>query len=327
MIYVRNESNNPYFNLAFEEYVFNRMDRDDEYLLLWQNEPSVIVGKHQNTIEEINMDFIKKNNINVVRRMSGGGAVYHDLGNLNFTFIVKNKQSSLFDFKKFTLPVVNALGKLGVKAEFNSRNDLAIEGKKFSGNSQYMKSNKLLHHGTLLFDSDLEKLQMALNVSKDKIVSKGIKSIRSRVTNITDHLESNINISQFKELLLKFISENEKVVEYELKEQEIEEIRKLMEKKYMIWDWNYGESPDYNMRKSKKFEFGKVEVLMDVEKGIINNCKFYGDFFGNGDLREIERKLIGKRHNEEEIRNILLQVDIDNYFAEISVEELLSCII
>jgi len=327
LIYIRNESNNPYFNLAFEEYVFNQMDGDDEYLLLWQNGPSVIVGKHQNTIEEINMDFIKKNNINVVRRMSGGGAVYHDLGNLNFTFIVKNKQSELFDFKKFTLPVINALEKLGVKAEFNSRNDLAIERRKFSGNSQYMKKNKLLHHGTLLFDSDLEKLQMALNVSKDKIISKGIKSVRSRVTNITEHLESIIDIYKFKELLLKFISENEKMREYELKEYEIAEVRKLMKEKYMTWDWNYGESPKYNIRKSRKFEFGKVEALIDVEKGMINSCKFYGDFFGSGDLREVEDKLIGEKYNEDDIRSVLLQIDINSYFAEISAEELLSCII
>lgn len=327
MIYIKNKSNSPYYNLAFEEYVFNEMDGEEEYLLLWQNEPSVIIGKHQNTIEEINLDFIKANNINVARRISGGGAVYHDFGNLNFTFIVKKNDKDLFDFKKFTLPVINALKKLGVKAEFNSRNDLAIEGKKFSGNAQYMKKNKLLHHGTLLFDSDLERLAVALNPSKDKIVSKGIKSVRSRVTNISEHLGKNISVLEFKELLLQNLFEDEKIRQYELSEEEIKNVENLMEKKYKTWEWNYGESPKFNIRKSKRFEGGKVEALIDIKKGTINSCKFYGDFFGNGDLEEVETKLIGHRYEEQEIRGILSKIDIENYFSNISLEELLSCII
>lgn len=327
MIYIKNNSNNPYFNLAFEEYVFNNLNKDDEYLLLWQNEPTIVVGKHQNTIEEINMDIIKENNINVVRRLSGGGAVYHDLGNLNFTFIVKNKESSSFDFKKFTLPVIDALKKLGIEAEFNSRNDLAIKGKKFSGNSQYMKKNILLHHGTLLFNSDLEMLVKALNVSNEKIVSKGIKSVRSRVTNISEHLNLDINTSQFKELLLKYLFEGETIREYQLNEEEIREVEKLTKEKYMTWEWNYGKSPKFNVKKSQKFENGKIEVFINVEKGMIKNCKFYGDFFGSGDLRDVEEKLIGHRYDREEIENILSYIDIEQYFSKIPTKDLLSCII
>lgn len=327
MIYIKNESNNPYFNLAFEEYVFNSLDVDEEYLLLWQNEPTIVVGKHQNTIEEINMDFIKENHINVVRRLSGGGAVYHDLGNLNFTFIVKNKENKSFDFKKFTLPVINALKKLGVEAEFNSRNDLAIKGKKFSGNAQYMKKNTLLHHGTLLFNSDLEMLVKALNVSNEKIISKGIKSIRSRVTNISEYLDLNISATQFKELLLKYLFEGEEIHEYQMNEEEIREVEKLMNEKYITWEWNYGESPKFNVKKSQRFQNGKVDALINIEKGVIKNCKFYGDFFGNGNLKDVEDRLLGHRYEKEEIKNILSDINIEQYFSNISIEDLLSCII
>lgn len=327
MIYIKNNSNNPYFNLAFEEYVFNNMHEADEYLLLWQNRPTIVVGKHQNTIEEINMDFIKANSIQVVRRLSGGGAVYHDLGNLNFTFIVKNTESTSFDFKKFTLPVINALKKLGVEAEFNSRNDLAIKGKKFSGNSQYMKKNALLHHGTLLFNSDLEMLVKALNVSNEKIVSKGIKSIRSRVTNIREHLDLDIGMPQFKELLLKYLFEDEEIHGAELSEGQTMEVKKLMEEKYNTWEWNYGESPKFNVKKSQRLEYGKVDAFIDVEKGIIKGCKFHGDFFGSGDLGDIEGKLIGHKYDREEIKNVLSSIDIERYFSKFSIDDILNCVI
>lgn len=328
MIYVKNESNNPYFNLALEEYVLNYMDNDDEYLLLWRNEPSVIVGKHQNTIEEINMDFIKKNNVNVVRRISGGGAVYHDLGNLNFSFIVKNRDSSTFDFKKYTEPIINVLKKLNIKAAFNSRNDLTIKGKKFSGNSQYMKNDRLLHHGTLLFNSNLDNLTRVLSVSEDKIASKGVKSVRSRVTNIIEHLSKPIDILEFRNLILEYFNEEKgKIKEYNLTRDDVENINRLMKNKYMTWEWNYGESPEFNIRKSKRLKNGKVEVFIKADRGIIKNCKFYGDFFGSGELYDVESRLIGKRYEEQDIKDSLRGINLDYYFANISIDEIVSCII
>ncbi|MDF2548412.1 MAG: putative lipoate-protein ligase [Anaerosolibacter sp.] len=322
MIYVRNESTNPYFNLALEEYVLNHMDGDD-YFLLWQNEPSIIIGKHQNTIEEINLEFVKDNNIHVVRRLSGGGAVYHDLGNLNFTFVVKNSESSQFNFKKFTEPVILALKNLGVQAEFNSRNDLTIDGKKFSGNAQYMKKDRLLHHGTLLFSSELEQLVKALHVSDEKIISKGIKSIRTRVTNISDFLTELISIQGFKKLLLQHMFQEE-LQEYTLTEKEIDEVKQIMEKRYVTWEWNYGASPKFNIKKEKRFEGGKVEVLLDVEDGMIGNCKIYGDFFGNGDIHELEKSLVGIKYHEESVKNCIEALEVGYYLNSISREELLS---
>lgn len=198
MISIRNESKDPHFNLALEEYVFYNFDPNEEYVILWQNEPSVIIGRNQNTIEEINAKFIKEHNINVVRRMSGGGAVYHDLGNLNYTFIINSDKDVISNFKKFTEPIVSALAKLGVKAEFSGRNDITIDGKKFSGNAQHYANNRLLHHGTILFNSDLAVVQEALNVKIDKLKSKGVKSVRSRVTNVYPYLKEKLLLKSLK---------------------------------------------------------------------------------------------------------------------------------
>ncbi|MFT9494255.1 lipoate--protein ligase [Anaerosolibacter sp.] len=326
MIYIRNESTNPYFNLALEEYVLNQMNGDHDYFLLWQNEPSIIIGKHQNTLEEINVQFVKENSIHVVRRLSGGGAVYHDLGNLNFTFVVKNSESSQFNFKKFTEPVIRALENLGVQAEFNSRNDLTIDGKKFSGNAQYMKKERLLHHGTLLFSSELEQLVRALHVADEKIISKGIKSIRSRVTNISDYLGQQISVQAFRQVLLKYMFQEE-LQEYRLTEEEIEKVKKIMEKRYLTWEWNYGESPKFNIKKERRFEAGKVEALLDIEGGIIRNCKFYGDFFSNGEIYDLEKKLIGIKFHEESLKNCIEGLEVGNYLNSVSSEELLSLLV
>ena len=193
MLYIRNETTNPFYNLAMEEYLFNLNDKTD-YLLLWRNEPTIVIGKHQNTIEEINSDYVREKQIHIVRRITGGGAVYHDLGNLNYSLIIKSDYEGGYDFRKFTLPIVKALERLNIKAEQSGRNDITIDGKKFSGNAQFVSKGKLLHHGTLLFDSEMEELAKALKVSKDKIESKGIKSVRSRVTNIKEFLQDDIGI-------------------------------------------------------------------------------------------------------------------------------------
>ena len=299
MLYIKNESNNPYYNLAMEEYLFN-LDNKEDYLLLWINEPTIVVGKHQNTIEEINADYVREKHINVVRRITGGGAVYHDLGNLNYSLIIKNDYKGDYDFGKFTLPIVKALDKLGVKAEQSGRNDITIDGKKFSGNAQFISKGKLLHHGTLLFDSHMEELVNSLKVSQDKIASKGIKSVRSRVTNIKDYLSDNIDITEFKDLLLQYMFDEDTALKIgQLSEIDLVAIESLKTDKYLTWDWNYGQSPEFNIRKSKKFESGKVEALINVKSGIIENVKFYGDFFAKGDITDVEDKLKGQRYEDD----------------------------
>lgn len=328
MIYIKNDCNKPQFNLALEEYVFNYLDQFDEIFLLWINEPTIVVGKHQNTIEEINTQYVKENNINVVRRLSGGGAVYHDLGNLNYTIISKNKDSNGFDFKTFSQPVIEVLADLGIHAEFTGRNDIVIDGKKFCGNAQYMRKGRVLHHGAILFDVELDVLAKALKVSQDKIVSKGVKSVRSRVTNIKEHLKEDITIEDFKELLLKHMFKDKEDMEvYELTEEDLKNINKLMEERYMTWDWVYGQSPEFNIRKDRRFPSGKVEILIDVDNGFIKDIKFYGDFFGHGDLKDVEEKLVDIKYSEDEINEALKSIDVGYYFSGISQDELLKAII
>ena len=328
MIYIKNDDNRPQFNLALEQYVFESLDQFDEIFLLWINEPSIIVGKNQNTIAEINLDYIKENNINVVRRLSGGGAVYHDHGNLNYTIISKSKNTSAFNFEAFSQPVIEVLAELGVEAEFSGRNDITIGGRKFCGNAQYMKRDRVLHHGAMLFDTDLTVLGDALKVSKDKIASKGIKSVRSRVTNIIDHLEEKITVEDFKELLLNHMfKEDMGIKEYKLTEEDYANINKLMEERYATWEWNFGKSPEFNIEKSKRYPAGKVETKIEVEDGIIKSMKIYGDFFGGGEISNVEDKFKGVKYKEDEIEKVLDSIDIGYYFSKINKEELLGCII
>ncbi|NLO71508.1 MAG: lipoate--protein ligase family protein, partial [Porphyromonadaceae bacterium] len=203
MIYIVNKSNKPDYNIALEEYCFKKLVDQDKVFILWINEPAIIVGKHQNTAEEINAEFVKKNGIHVIRRISGGGAVYHDLNNLNYTIISNEEKGADFDFKTFSEPVISTLAELGVKAEFTGRNDIVIDGKKISGNAQAYIKGRVMHHGCLLFDTDLSVLSKALEVSKDKIESRGVKSVRSVVDNILPHLKDKISVDEFADKILE----------------------------------------------------------------------------------------------------------------------------
>lgn len=324
MKFIENNSIDPHYNLAFEEYIFKNLDED--IVLLWQNGPSIIVGKNQNTIEEINMDFVKENNINVVRRVTGGGAVYHDLGNLNFSFITK-AESNLIDFKTYNVPIIKALEKLGVNCELSGRNDIVIDGKKFSGIAQSVNRGRVLNHGTLLFDSKLDTLSKALNVKRDKIESKGVKSVSSRVTNIKPYVKDDIDVLQFKQVLLKNIFEyfDQPIEIYELSEEDKKNIQQMVDERYGTWDWNYGRSPKFNYSGYKRFAGGCVETRLQVENGIIENCKIYGDFFGKGDIQEIEQKIKGLRYVESDVLDALADVEIEDYLGRISKEEFMKC--
>ncbi len=326
MLYIQNDSTDPRYNLALEEYVFKHLKFEEDFIMLWQNEPSVIVGKNQNTVEEINVDYVEQHGIHVVRRSTGGGAVYHDLGNLNYTFITKADGTGI-DFRKFTQPVIRVLNSLGVPAEFNSRNDIAIRGKKFSGNAQRVYKNRVLHHGTIMFNSKLEDVHNVLKVKAEKFKSKSVKSVRSRVTNISDYLPEPITIDEFKKLLLErlFLEQDSPKREYVLTEEDQAEIREMMEEKYANWEWNYGYSPKFNYEKTDRFDGGTLQVRLNVVKGIIEECKIYGDFFGVEDVQDVENRLKGVRYDRAAIQEALQGVDLDPYFGGITRDELLSC--
>lgn len=328
MLTILNDNNDPRFNLALEEYVLKYLPIDDDFVLLWQNEPSIIIGRNQNTIEEINSSYVKKHNINVVRRISGGGAVYHDFGNLNFTFITTSLKDNLNNFRKFTKPVIDALNELGVPAEFAGRNDIVVEGKKISGNAQTFYKSRMFHHGTILFDANLEVVQEVLKVKLDKIESKGIKSVRSRVTNIYPYLKEKMTVKEFQTHLLKYLLNtddiNSKV--YHLSTDDFDKIYQLKKDKYDSWIWNYGESPEFSLQKSKRLSGGKVVFNLNVSDGVIKSVKIFGDFFGKFDVNDIEKAMVGQLYELNIIKNIFDKFNIGEYFFNITSDDLLDCL-
>jgi len=326
--YIENNHTDPHYNLALEQYVFDSLDRNHNYFILWQNHHSIIIGKHQNTLQEINEIYVRENGIKIARRLSGGGAVYHDMRNLNFTFIEDADKNNGLDFSHFCKPVQKALFSLGVEVEISGRNDMTADGKKFSGNAQYIKQNRVMHHGTILYDSNLGILAEALNPDNEKIVSKGIKSVRSRVTNIRPLMKTDLDIKGFWSSIKQFMKDEYKMDNWILTPRDEEKIEQLKNDVYSQWSWNYGKSPPFNMRKIQRIEScGKIEVLIDVEKeGKIKNISFLGDFFGTSDPDELGNLLKGKYLEETEIKKALDSLTIDEYFKGMENEDFMDLI-
>ena len=321
MIYLESKSRDPYFNLALEEYVFEKLDQNEEYFMLWQNDNTIVVGKYQNTAQEINQAFVDENHIRVARRLSGGGAVYHDKGNLNFTFIVSEKDHGL-QFSQFIQPVIRALAKLGIHAEFTGRNDITIDGKKISGNSQYVKRGRIMHHGCILVDSNLTNVSEALRPKEAKFESKSAKSVASRVTTINACSPKEITVDVFKKTLADEVLQGGGAREYTLSDAEIEEIEKLADEKYRTWEWNYGKSGNYNYEKSQRYDFGTVEIYATVREGILQEVKIHGDFFGNGEISDLEAALKGEALDENLDTRIAGKLDVGNYIKGMTAEQL-----
>lgn len=321
MKYIESNSTDPYFNLALEEYVFEKLPKDEGYFMLWQNDNTIVIGKYQNAAEEVNQKVVDEKQIKVARRLSGGGAVYHDMGNLNFTFVVDKKDIEGLNFKMFIVPIIETLKNFGVNAEFNGRNDITIDGKKFSGNSQYIRQGRVMHHGCIMLDSNMADVASALNVKAAKFESKNVKSVRSRVTTINANAEKKITMDEFKSALKAHILGDSYVEPYELSEQDIKEIKKLRDEKYATWEWRYGKGAKYEMTREEKFDAGLVSVKMNVIGGKIKDIDISGDFFGNGDIAELENGLIGTMLDES-LTDKLKELNMCDYMAGITAEEL-----
>lgn len=334
MYFVDNkEITDPRINIALETYLVENRLVDEPILLFYINEPSIIIGRNQNTAEEVNQAYIDEHGIHVVRRMSGGGAVYHDLGNFSFCFI-KDDDGSFRDFQKFTEPVIKALHNMGVTgAELQGRNDLLIEGKKFSGNAMYAKNGRMTAHGTILFDADLDAVTKALKPRQEKIESNGVKSVRSRVTNIKPYVADaykNMTTREFRDsLLLQIFNVNsrEEVKEYHLTEKDWEKVYAIRDERFGNWDWNYGHSPKFSLEHRHKFPFGLVEYKLNVEKAHIQNIRIFGDFFGLGEIKEVEQALEGLAFDYDTLLQAFQKIDVQKYFGRITAEELCTLLV
>ena len=283
---------NPYLNLAIEEYLF--LNSEEDVFILWQNSPTVVIGKNQNLYAEIDFDYIKKNNILVARRITGGGAVYHDLGNLNFSFISVNSADQTLDFSRFTTVIIDALNSFGIEASLSGRNDIVVDGKKISGNAQCASHGRVLHHGTLLYNTDFSVLSAVLKPDEKKIKSKAIKSVRSRVANISEFMQKSYSVEEFKNMLINFVAERlgSSPCGFEINDDVLAIAEKNRSNEWIFSDRDIVSK--YSVNKSERFPFGSVEVHLLMKNELIEDAKINGDFFEISPISNLESWLCGK---------------------------------
>ncbi|MFH0757622.1 MAG: lipoate--protein ligase [Bacteroidota bacterium] len=317
------EHTDPYFNLASEEFLLKASEED--YFLLYRNKSSVVVGKHQNTLAEINLPYVIEKGIVVARRISGGGTVFHDLGNVNFAFITSGKEGEMVDYKKHTLPIIEAIKKIGLTITLGKRNELLLGKQKVSGTASHVFKHRALHHGTLLFSTRMEELSMALRIKPGKFHDRAVKSIRSEVTNISDHLVDKMGVLNFQKMLYDLILDSmDGAMKYNYSKKDLDEINQLRGSKFSSWEWNFGYSPKYQFNKALRFGKGHIALHMNVDKGIIREVNFEGDFLGAKDISALEDVLVGTIHDPETIRLRLSGIRVTDYIAGLENEQLLS---
>ena len=328
MLYVDNRGvTDAHLNLALEEHILRNRMGDDDLLLFYVNAPAIIIGRNQNTVEEINSDVVAERGIRVVRRVSGGGAVYHDLGNLNFSFMTRDVHNRFNRYDRFNGPVVDVLRDLGVPAEIGGRNDILAGGRKISGNAQFATPDRMLSHGTLLLDSNLDDVTAALRPKPGKVESKGVKSIRSRVANISEFLVAPIAVDELRERILEQIfgtRDRAQIPTLSLDESDWEAARELLGRKYGTAAWNYGENPKSNVQRDRRFSGGEIDVRLDVQDGRIAGMRIFGDFMGRRDVGELEARLLGVLYERDAMMDALAEMDLSEFFTGIGRDEVLS---
>ena len=325
MIYIETGSSDVYFNFGLEYFFTAVKPLEEEVFLFWCTTPTLMVGKYQNTLEEINNTYAQEHGIQVVRRLSGGGTIYTDPGGWQFTFIDYTSGGEI-SFNEYISPVIDALRDLSVPAKFNGRNDLVIDGRKFSGNAQYKLNGNTVHHGSLLFDTDIEQMVRSTTVDEYKIISKSIKSVRDRVTNISEHLKEPMDAEAFKNHMISYIMRGSGP-RYELTAEDIDQIEKIADERFRSWEAIFGKNPKCSLTKAGHFRGGKIEFLLDIKNGVITDAHLYGDFFGSEEAEKIAPALIGCRLTEKDITSSLKQNSLDTAIYGVTAQEIAQTII
>ena len=322
---ILNNITSPSFNLALEEYLLDNF-KDDNIIMLWRNSKSVIIGKNQNAYGEIDIDYVKQNDISVIRRLTGGGAVFHDLGNINYTFISDYDKESFGDFTAFAAPICSFLKTKGVSASLSGRNDITVNNAKISGTAQTVKGTRCLAHGTLLYSADLTNLSKALKPNLKKLEDKAIRSVKSRVSNIKEISNISLSSEDFLNELYKFFLTQENVKEYTLTQEDIKAAKQIESERYSKWEWNFAFSPDFSLETEKKYPFGIVECKLNVEDGRIAKIKFFGDFFSVKNTDALEKSLINVKFDRNELNNVIKDIEISDYIAKMEKNMLVDLI-
>ena len=322
MLCIQSRSTDPYFNLASEEYLLKCVE--DDVFLLYINSPSIVVGKHQNSLAEINLTFVQKNNISVARRISGGGTVFHDLGNLNFCFITRGTEGELVNYQKFTMPIIEALSKMGLTIKLGKRNELLLNNLKISGTASHVFKQRVMHHGTLLFSSEMSSLSEALKVQPKRFTDRAVKSIRSKITNIRDHLDPKVNMESFQNHIYNYILNSLRTnISYTYTKNDLQKIGDLRDSKFSTWEWNFGYSPKYQFNTRLNFKSGYIDLHMNVIKGIIQEVRIEGDFMSVKNIHLLEHTLVGAIHDPETLRLLISGIKVEDYISGMENEELL----
>jgi lipoate-protein ligase A len=316
MRFLTNPSTDPWYNMSFDEYCLEQYAPDDNYFYLWRNRPSVIIGLNQNAYSEVNLGYLRAHGILLARRVTGGGAVYHDLQNLNYTFVGGEDLSPR--------PMVEALRRLGVPAELTGRNDIFVEGRKVSGYARRVWHGRQIVHGTLMYDVDLETLGKVLDVPGSKLSAKGIASVRSRVANLKEYLPQFSSLDAFQAALQELLSDGD--AELPFGPERRAEVQRISDGKFSTWDWIYGRSREADIVRRTRLACGNVEVRICLDRGDIRELTFGGDFLGGLPPAELAGKLVGLRFGREELQEALRAANPGRFFDGVTADELLDLI-
>ena len=315
MLEILNESEEPGFNLAAEQYMLEEMDLDDVMFMLWQNKPSVVVGRHQNTADEVDLAYAREKEIPVVRRMTGGGAVYHDVGNLNFTLVLKRDGlGDPYDFSHLMEPMLEALERVGIKGERSGRNDISVNGRKIAGSASRITADKVLYHACILVDTDLDELQRVLIVNKEKLAGKGVASVRRRVAVLTEFLEG-VTVPMLGDLLRDVLETSYGLRRLKrFSQDDLAKIKMLEAARYDLAEWNIGASPKYDIRVAARYAWGGIQMMLKLKDGKIAECAAYGDYFADEPTDDFCSSLLGTDYTCQAVGERLGKIDAACFF-------------